>query len=67
MKCRMAAIARGIDNCISLLYVSKKLNSLTRAKVNERKHYSHDTKIEVNVDLLPNNLSVLSHFQISSD
>ena len=42
----------------------KGLNSLTRAIVNERKYYLQDTKMEVNVYLLPNNFSVLSHFQV---
>ena len=40
------------------------LNSLTRAIVKERKYDPRDTEIEVNVYLLPNNFSVLSHFQV---
>ena len=40
------------------------LNSLTRAIVKERKYDPKDTEIEVNVYLLPNNFSVLSHFQV---
>lgn len=40
------------------------LNSLTRAIVKERKYDPKDTEIEVNVYLLPNNFSVLSHLQV---
>ena len=40
------------------------LNSLTRAIVKERKYDPQDTEIEVNVYLLSNNFSVLSHFQV---
>ena len=40
------------------------LNSLTRAIVKERKFDPKDTEIEVNIYLLPNNFSVLSHFQV---
>ena len=40
------------------------LNSLTLAIVKERKYDPKDTEIEVNVCLLPDNFSVLSHFQV---
>ena len=40
------------------------LNSLTLAIVKERKYDPQDTEIEVNVYLLSNNFSVLSHFQV---
>ena len=71
MKCINASIMCGLDNGILLLYVFQKLNYKNGFKlfdtcyiVTERKYDPHDTEIKVNVYLLPNNFSVLSHFQV---